>query len=121
MISEQPVYKRELAAFGDLVYDEVFGYKPCWEEYRTIPSWVTGSFRPDADQSLSAWTYVDYYGNEAPTLSTEWMEETDANMARTLAYNSPDQRDQILLDMRCDWQISRCLPLHGIPGLVDHF
>lgn len=123
MISEQPVYKRELTAFGEntVSYDEVFGYKPCWEEYRSIPSWVTGSFRPDAAESLAAWTYVDYYGQTAPTLSTEWMEESDANMARTLAYNSDTQRDQILLDMRCDWKISRCLPLNGIPGLVDHF
>lgn len=123
MISEQPVYKRELTAFGEntVSYDEVFGYKPCWEEYRSIPSWVTGSFRPDASESLAAWTYVDYYGDTAPTLSTEWMEESDANMARTLAYNSDTQRDQILLDMRCDWKISRCLPLNGIPGLVDHF
>lgn len=121
MISEQPVYTRELAANGEFPYNQVFGYKPPWEELRSIPSWVTGSFRPDAAESLAAWTYVDYYGEDVPTLSTEWMEETDANMARTLAYNSDAQRDQILLDMRCDWKISRCVPIQGIPGLVDHF
>lgn len=122
MISEQPVYTRELSlALGANEGDKVFGYQAPWSEYREIPSWVTGSFRPDADQSLSAWTYVDYYGDQTPRLATSWMEESDQVMANTLAYNNPDQRDQILLDVRFDWQISRCIVSNGIPGLVDHF
>lgn len=128
MISEQPVYTRELTPHVgyrdddvDPWVDRVFGYQAPWSEYKEIPSWVTGSFRPDAPESLSAWTYVDYYGQNTPTLTTEWMEESDQNMANTLAYNSDTQHDQILLDVRFDWQISRCMVVDSQPGLVDHF
>lgn len=124
-IGEQPIYNKELyynniePDVEDPANNEVFGYQEAWADYRYKPSIVTGSFKHNSTQgSLDAWTYADYFA-ERPYLSAEFVEETDANIDRTLAVSS-DIADQFLLDMYFDLNVDRPMPVYSVPGLADH-
>lgn len=124
-IGEQPVLNQEIyysqadPVTPDPENTEVFGYQEAWFDYRYKPSIITGAFRHDSDQgSLDAWTYADYFA-ERPYLSAEFIEETTANVDRTLAVDS-DRADQFLVDMHFNLISDRPLPVNSIPGLADH-
>ena len=126
-IGEQPILNKELMityldpaqVAWDPENDEVFGYQEAWADYRYKPSIVTGAFRSDNPQgTLDSWTYADYFDTR-PYLSAEFIEETDANIERTLAVSS-DLADQFLLDMYFDMYADRPMPVYSVPGLADH-
>lgn len=124
-IGEQPIYNKEIyynnlePDIEDPANNEVFGYQEAWADYRYKPSIVTGAFKHNSSQgSLDAWTYADYFA-ERPYLSAEFIEETDANIDRTLAVSS-DIADQFLLDMYFDLNVDRPMPVYSVPGLADH-
>ena len=115
-IGEQAVLNKEIYAQGNTADEEAFGYQEAWADYRYKPSKVTGLFRSNAAQSLDAWHYAQDY-DALPTLSTAWMEQTDAEMKRTLARN--DQPD-FIADFYFMNRTTRCMPVYSIPGLIDH-
>lgn len=126
-IGEQPILNKEIyvsyldpgQTAWDPENDEVFGYQEAWADYRYKPSIVTGAFRSDyQDGTLDAWTYADYFDSR-PFLSAEFIEETDENVARTLAVSS-ELADQFLLDMYFDLYVDRPMPVYSVPGLADH-
>ena len=115
-IGEQAILNKEIYAQGNTKDEEAFGYQEAWADYRYKPSKVTGLFRSNATQSLDAWHYAQDY-NALPTLSTAWMEQTDAEMKRTLAVQSqPD----FIADFYFMNKTTRCMPVYSIPGLIDH-
>lgn len=115
-IGEQAILNKEIYAQGNTADEEAFGYQEAWADYRYKPSKVTGLFRSNAAQSLDAWHYAQDY-NALPTLSTEWMEQTDTEMKRTLAVQ--DQPD-FIADFYFMNKTTRCMPVYSIPGLIDH-
>ena len=115
-IGEQAILNKEIYAQGNSKDEEAFGYQEAWADYRYKPSKVTGLFRSNAQQSLDAWHYAQDY-NALPTLSTEWMEQGDAEMKRTLARS--DQPD-FIADFYFMNKTTRCMPVYSIPGLIDH-
>lgn len=126
-IGEQPIKNKELMityldpaqTAWDPENEEIFGYQEAWADYRYKPSIVTGAFRSDNPQgTLDSWTYSDYFETR-PYLSAEFIEETDANIERTLAVQS-DLADQFLLDMYFDMYADRPMPIYSVPGLADH-
>ncbi|QXN75143.1 major capsid protein [Microvirus mar31] len=122
-ISEQPVYTRELSYQGTgagASYDQVFGYQEAWQYLRCNQDVFTSSFRSNATGSLDSWHYGDVY-DEPPTLSEGWMLEGSENVQRTLAVQDASPYDQILMDVYFDWKITAPIPIHSIPGAVDHF
>ena len=115
-IGEQAILNKEIYAQGNATDDEAFGYQEAWADYRYKPSKVTGLFRSNAKQSLDAWHYAQDY-NALPTLSTDWMEQGEAEMKRTLAVQSqPD----FIADFYFMNKTTRCMPVYSIPGLIDH-
>lgn len=115
-IGEQAILNKEIYAQGNTADEEAFGYQEAWADYRYKPSKVTGLFRSNATQSLDSWHYAQDY-NKLPTLSTEWMEQTDSEMKRTLAVqNQPD----FIADFYFMNKTTRCMPVYSIPGLIDH-
>lgn len=115
-IGEQAILNKEIYAQGNTTDEEAFGYQEAWADYRYKPSKVTGLFRSNAAQSLDAWHYAQDY-DKLPTLSTAWMEQTDAEMKRTLAVqNQPD----FIADFYFMNKTTRCMPVYSIPGLIDH-
>lgn len=119
-IGEQPILNKEIYAQGTEVDDNVFGYQEAWAEYRYEPNQVTGQFRSNAATSggLDIWHYADDY-SALPTLSNDWIEETEKNVDRTLAVQSTDA-DQFIADFGFDNDEVLPMPIHSIPGLIDH-
>ena len=115
-IGEQAILNKEIYAQGNTKDEEAFGYQEAWADYRYKPSKVTGLFRSNAQQSLDAWHYAQDY-DALPTLSTDWMEQGEAEMKRTLAVQSqPD----FIADFYFMNKTTRCMPVYSIPGLIDH-
>lgn len=115
-LGEQAILNKEIYAQGSSVDEEAFGYQEAWADYRYKPSKVTGLFRSNAQQSLDAWHYAQDY-SALPTLSTEWMEQGDDEMKRTLARS--DQPD-FIADFYFMNKTTRCMPVYSVPGLIDH-
>lgn len=115
-IGEQAILNKEIYAEGNPNDDLAFGYQEAWADYRYKPSKVTGLFRSNATQSLDAWHYAQDY-KSLPFLGTQWMEQSDSEMKRTLAVQSqPD----FIADFYFMNKTTRCMPVYSIPGLIDH-
>ncbi len=113
-ISEQPVKKYEIFATGNETEDnKTLGFKEPWAELHYMPSYVSGEFHSDADQSLDVWTLADYY-NSAPVMSQEFIEETDVFLKRALA---EQKYNQIRADFLVETTMVRPMPVHCTPGL----
>lgn len=118
-IGEQPIFNREIYAYDSVeVGNEVFGYKPAYNEYRSIPSYVSGAFRSNyPGGSLDFWTYADDFKTQ-PYLSDEFIRETDDNVARSLATSDMPGAPQFWCDMHFNINSYRPLPLYGTPATI---
>lgn len=121
-IGEQAVLNKEIYLQGEAADDEAFGYQEAWAEYRYKPSRVSGDFRSAAPNSLDVWHYADDY-SALPTLSPDWLNETSANVDRTLAVQSDisGAARQFLADFYFKLDCVRPMPLYSVPGLIDHY
>lgn len=117
-IGEQAILNKEIYAQGTKEDDEAFGYQEAWAEYRYKPSRVSGAMRSNYAQSLDVWHYADEY-SELPTLSNEWIQETRANVNRTIAVQD-ELEDQFLADFYISMETTRPMPVYSVPGLLDH-
>lgn len=123
-IGEQEIRNKEIYAQGsnvvdsdgNVVDDQVFGYQEAWADYRYHPNRISGKLRSTASGTLDIWHYGDYY-TQLPQLSSEWIDETEANVQRTLAVqNEP----QFVSDFYVKSIWTRIMPLYSVPGLIDH-
>lgn len=117
-LGEQAILNKEIYAQGTAADDEVFGYQEAWAEYRYSPSRVSGAFRSNYAQPLDAWHYADYY-TQQPILSSDWIDETRANINRTIAVQD-ELEDQFIGDILFKAEWTRPMPIYSIPGLIDH-
>ncbi len=117
-LGEQAILNKEIYAQGNATDDEAFGYQEAWAEYRYKPSRVSGAMRSNYQTTLDAWHYADKY-TQQPILSSEWIDETSANIDRTLAVQSATE-DQFIADFYFACEATRPMPLYSIPGLIDH-
>lgn len=115
-IGEQAVLSKEIYYDGTASDDDVWGYQPRYDEYRYCPSMITGLFRSNAAQSLDVWHYSQEFANR-PLLSDQFIQD-DPPIGRTLAVPT---EPHFLLDLYFKYRAAEPLPLHGIPGMVDHF
>lgn len=113
-IGEMYIKNKELFAQGTDEDEEAFGYQEAWSEYRYGINRITNELNSDYNTPLDSWTYADKY-ETLPTLSDEWIRETDANVARTLAINS---QDQFLCNFYFDQTWIRPMPIYSVPSLT---
>ncbi len=126
-IGEQAVLVKEIFAVGtESVDDAVFGYQEAWADYRFKPNQITGGmvFSNQANeenprQDMMPWTYADYYSSR-PYLSTDWIMETDQNIARTLAVQDDTIFHQFISNFFFKSRWARPMPIYSIPGLNGH-
>lgn len=118
-IGNQPVYNYEIYAQGTAEDNEVFGYKEAWAEYKYRPNRISGELLSTYAQSLDAWHFGDDY-DSLPVLSQEWIEEPYQFVDRTLAVQSSEQ-NQFIADFEIKQEVAAPMPVHCIPGLIDHF
>nr|WNN13487.1 MAG: major capsid protein [Microviridae sp.] len=117
-LGEQGIRNKEIYAQGTTTDDEIFGYVPRWNEYRYKPSRVCGEMRSSFAQSLDCWHLADDY-EALPTLSGSWLMEDKNNVDRVLAVTSKVS-NQLFGDFYIQNVSTRAMPLHSIPGLIDH-
>lgn len=113
-IGEQGIKNKEIYVQGNSEDDEIFGYQEAWAEYRYGVNKVTGELNSDYETPLDSWTYADDY-SKLPTLSDEWIRETDVNVARTLAIQN---QDQWIANFYFDQTWIRPMPIYSIPQLT---
>lgn len=114
-IGEQYIKNKEIYATGGAEDEEAFGYQEAWAEYRYANNRVTGELNSDYSLSLDAWTYADDY-SQLPTLSDEWIRETDNNVQRTLAIEG---QDQWIANFYFDQTWIRPMPIYSIPSMTS--
>lgn len=117
-IGEQAVKNKEIYATGTSTDNEVFGYQEAWADYRYKPNRVTGEMRSTYAQSLDVWHLGDEY-SALPHLSDSWIREDKTNIDRVLAVTSLVS-NQLFADIFISNKTTRPMPLHSIPGLIDH-
>lgn len=117
-IGEQPIRNDEIMFTGSTYDSDVFGYQEAWADMRYKPSIVTGEMRSNVQNSLDMYHLADDY-NGLVFLGDKWIQEDKKMLDRCLAVTS-DVADQFWFDMYFDCKATRPLPVHSIPGLVDH-
>jgi len=117
-IGEQAVKNKEIYADGSAKDDEVFGYQEAWADYRYKPSRVAGEMRSTYATSLDVWHLGDDY-EELPKLSDGWIREDKDTIDRVLAVQS-SVSNQFFADIYVMNKTTRPMPMHSIPGLIDH-
>ena len=118
-LGEMAIYNREIYAQGTSADEEVFGYQEAWADYKYKPNYISGEMSSLYTASLDAWTYADDY-ESLPTLSSGWIDETEANVDRTISVQS-SEADQFLGDFYFDATYVRPMPLYSIPAMLSHF
>nr|UYL95698.1 MAG: major capsid protein [Microviridae sp.] len=125
-LGEQAILNKEIYAQGSKAvdgsgkpYDEqVFGYVPRWNEYRYKPNRITGEMRSSFTTSLDVWHLGDDY-SQRPVLSDEWLREDKDTVDRVIAVSNRVS-NQLFGDFYIENTTTRAMPLHSIPGLIDH-
>lgn len=120
-LGEQVVKTQELVwTPGDTVNNnKVFGYQEYGAEYRYKNSEITGLFRSNVTTgftSLDAW-HLSQVWSGIPTLSSDFI-KSDTPISRCIAVPS---EPHLLVDIYYDYKSIRCMPIFGVPGMVDHF
>lgn len=93
---------------GNVVDDKPFGYNPRYEEYRRLPSAITGQLR----STLNFWTGARTFAN-LPTLNSSFIESNPA----TNIWAVSNGTDHIVLQVMHHMHALRPLPKYGQPGL----
>lgn len=107
-LGEQEIKNKELF-LGVSGNDDVFGYAPRYQEYRSIPSSVHGEFR----SSMSFWHLGRIFEN-APVLSEDFIECSPSE--RVFAVE--DESHKCIVDMLHHVQAIRPLPKTANPGVI---
>ena len=115
-LGNMAVLNKEIFLQGTDTDEEAFGYQEAWASERYFPNRVSGEMRSNYDQPLDIWHYADDYAS-LPSLSSEWIDETKDNVARTLAVQN---HDQFFGDFYFGAIYTRPMPLYSVPGLIDH-
>jgi len=119
-LGEQSVLMKEIYCTGIPANDDsVFGYRPRWDEYRFDPSQITSLMRSTAASTIDAWHLAQRF-TSAPTLNSTFISDTPP-LERVLAVGAEAAGQQIIFDAFFDVRAARPLPMHSVPGLVDHF
>lgn len=108
-LGEQAVLNKELYLMNDGQNDEVFGYVPRYQEYRSIPSTVHGEFTT----TLNFW-HLGRVFDSRPVLGSEFV--TCNPSERVFAVE--DGSDKLILDIYNRIQAVRPLPKTAIPGVL---
>lgn len=117
-LGEMPILNKEIYAQGTTADEEAFAYQEAWADYRYKPNRVSSAMRSNYQTSLDSWHYADNY-SEQPILSSEWIDETEKNVDRTLAVQSSVE-DQFISDFYFQTTWVRPMPIYSVPGLLDH-
>lgn len=121
MLGEQGILLKELFAQGTANDNVVFGYIPRWDEYRHFPAEITGIFRSTAAGTIDYWHSSQYFTG-VPSLNESFINDaSNVVLRRNFAAGAATEGQQFLCDFMFTGKVARPLPMHSVPGLIDHF
>ena len=83
---------------------------------RYCPSRVSLQFREDHATSLESWHLAEHFPS-LPTLDSTFIEDP-GNFDQVIAVTS---EPHFILDTFFHAKVARAMPVHSVPGLIDHF
>ena len=98
------------------VNTQVFGYQERWAEYRYSPSRVSSQFRATHATPLDSWHLAEEF-LALPVLNAAFIEDP-GNFDQVIAVTS---EPHFILDTYFHAKVARAMPVHSVPGLIDHF
>lgn len=117
-LGEQTLYNREVYSDGSANDAAAFGYVPRFDEYRHIPSRITGLYRSTSAGTIDYWHTAQKFAS-LPTLNDTFItDSTRTTIERNFAAGASSQNQQILADFYFDVSVARALPAYGVPGLT---
>lgn len=111
-LGEQPVFTRELFVTNTATDDDVFGYLPYGDEWRTKESVLSGLMRSDVAGTLDNYHYSQDFA-AAPTLAPGFIQD-DPPFDRVIAVTT---EPHFLADFYFRYICARAMPTHSVPGL----
>jgi len=120
-LGEQAILLKEIYSTATSTDNNVFGYQERWQEYRTRYSEVTGRFRTNALNSLSAWHLAQNF-TSTPVLGQTFIQDNPP-MDRVLAAGATaaEQNIEYLADILIQREAVRPLPMFGTPVTLGRF
>lgn len=118
-LGEEMIPNACIYATGTATDEQAFGYQERWAEYKYKPSRISGCLRSTYAQATDFMHYGDEYAT-LPTLSSGWIDETVANIDRTIAVPSTTE-DQFFCDFYFDGTYVRPMPVYSTPSTLSHF
>ena len=115
-IGEQAVLNKEIFADGTAADELVFGYQERYAEYRYKPSVISGEFRSNFATPLDTWHLAQDF-TALPVLGDAFITDNPP-IDRVIAVTS---EPHFLWDSYFSLQCARPMPMHSVPGLIDHF
>lgn len=117
-LGEQALLNRELYMDGSANDTAVFGYVPRYDEYRHIPSRITGLYRSTSAGTIDYWHSSQRF-SALPTLNSTFItDSSDVTVQRNFTAGAATANQQILADFAFDCNVTRALPAYGVPGLT---
>lgn len=117
-LGEQAVLCKEIYLTGEDDDNDVFGYQERYAEYRYHPSIVTGKFNSNANGTMDIWHLAQNFGRR-PVLNSDFIKEQPP--INRISAVDIENTHAFALDVFFKQKATRCMPLYGVPGLVDHF
>ncbi len=123
-IGETPVPTINLTAKGDGsetffnkgMKEPSFGFQEAWSEYRHLKNKTCGYLDPNVENSLDYWTLAE---KDVPCyLNEEFIKEDRRALTRCLT--TGDMGPDYIVSYYVDLKMRRLMPVHSIPGLIDH-
>ena len=120
-LGEQSIYNYEIYSDGSANDALTFGYIPRWDEYRYSPSYTSGYFRSTNSTPLDSWHLAQKF-TALPALNSTFMaDDLGTTFQRVAAAGALSANQQVLADFFFEETVARPMPMHSVPGLVDHF
>lgn len=117
-LGEQAMLNKELYCDGSANDNNVFGYVPRFDEYRFIPSEISGIFKPRSAGNIAYWHSSQNFA-ALPTLNSAFItDDSVTTVQRNFAAGAATLGQQLLADFYFTIKCARALPLYGIPGLT---
>lgn len=117
-LGEQALQSKEIYCDGTADDNLVFGYVPRFDEYRHIPSRITGLYKSYAAGTIDYWHSAQKFANR-PTLNASFIEDDAKNVTqRNFSAGAATAGQQILADFFFSGSVARALPAYGVPGLT---
>lgn len=116
MLGEQSITNAEIYYQNTAADENVFGYQERYAEYRYKPSQITGTLRSTAATPLDIW-HLSQEFSALPTLGDTFIKENPPIDRVVRTSSEPHFVFDSYTHLRC----ARPMPVHSVPGMIDHF